>query len=74
MVASGIEDDVRQRCVAACERLVEAIGALDSCGFEVEATHAQLCLDKVWERLDMLGHRSRPALREKPRRAFVPPA
>jgi hypothetical protein len=56
----------------ACERLVEAIDMLDSCGLEIEATHAQLCLDRVWERLEVIDVRP-AARRAKSRRVLVPP-
>ena len=73
MVANSNDIGQRERCVMACERLVEAIDVLDSCGFEIEATHAQLCLDQVWERLDLVDRRV-PRLHAKPHRAYHPPA
>ena len=73
MVANGIDNGQRERCVTACERLIEAIDALDSCGFEVEATHAQLCLDQVWEQLDLIDRPTSTLRRRTPRRVFVRP-
>ncbi|MGH6742172.1 MAG: hypothetical protein ACREDY_24620 [Bradyrhizobium sp.] len=74
MFVNSIDNGQRERCVMACERLVEAIGVLDSCGFEVEATHAQLCLDRVWEQLDLIDRPASTLRRRTPRRVFVPPA
>lgn len=70
MLVNGIDNGQRERCVIACERLVEAIGMLDSCGFEVEATHAQLCLDRVWEQLDLIDPPDSPLRRRTPRRGL----
>ena len=73
MDVDRIGQEQRDRCVVACERLVEAIDMLDSCGLQIEATHAQLCLDRVWEQLDVIGGRPR-VRRPKLRRVFVPPS
>jgi hypothetical protein len=52
MVEPLMKQDIRSLCEAACRKLEEAIEELDSCGLDVYATHAHLCLELVREHLN----------------------